>query len=803
MKKKVFLLALLTLGLTQGFVSCSDDDDKELTSEQKEQQAIDQLSVTTQYWNVVGQLAGSDSYTEDYQGKTFAPIIGEATNSNEAVRTIITGDLETAAARFCGLVGISSEGFDANKEYVWTNENVGTLTYKPTGGTSLATVDVDIKQMPGLSQLVYKTSDQAGNNSEFTGTAYYRFGDIVKKVENGHTDYWICVRPAFGPEGKEDSHWISVSPLHDSYIKEVTKGGVKHRLPVNLYTNKEHMQNFAELLYAMFRPADYDANLAKNYKKLKYFTDFDYVKHYELNSSGFFADQYDNWGLSSNLQGVPNMCKVAMCAYSGDITNALVKGYGISFIYDVSLKNDAVSMKRKTFYGDNLKTVMDDSFTLSLNGDAFNIGDYSTEKSATIKAPIKFPNGVSTDVKCFFVRYKTGKELCKGTQEAAKYDKRARLTNCEDVVVYNQKMGLDVNDLRTLEPQKAGRVHRPHYRLGDVYQDEKGNKWFVVNMSGHTIERSEYAEFISFDGLEADINKGFVENLPTRAQAVRAYTHLWNIFNAVINVAGDDFGNPSGRPACYLNIREYAHVDIRKLFQRTKAYSNDPRQSSQSACVAYYDEANNNFDITQHLLRVIVNNQNEANDMTFWVWDSYPQNPSALEQFQRSFTSQPILLQDVANQAMVDTYGEDHYARQPLVYPSLEGPFGTVGAERQPRTQADPMANDVTNYYYDQATWNAFQNHTSMWNEPVLFLRMTAARDFGDTNYSTKTVDGHTLTLLHARDWEMYDEDNLGDLMDGLSVYYKTFANSYNESGVKSVWPTWRIWRTVDPDFKM
>lgn len=89
------------------------------------------------------------------------------------------------------------------------------------------------------------------------------------------------------------------------------------------------------------------------------------------------------------------------------------------------------------------------------------------------------------------MRYKTGKELCKGTQEAAKYDKRKRLTNCQDVYVFNQRMGLNLNTLKDEAPMISGRTFRPHYRLGDVYVDEAGVKWFVANMAGNSKERAE------------------------------------------------------------------------------------------------------------------------------------------------------------------------------------------------------------------------------------------------------------------------------------------------------------------------
>lgn len=87
----------------------------------------------------------------------------------------------------------------------------------------MAQVEVNIKQMPGLKKIIYYSEEQAGENGAFNGSAYYRFGDVVSKTNaDGETEYWICVRPAFGPEKREESHWISVSDLPKANIYSKT-----------------------------------------------------------------------------------------------------------------------------------------------------------------------------------------------------------------------------------------------------------------------------------------------------------------------------------------------------------------------------------------------------------------------------------------------------------------------------------------------------------------------------------------------------------------------------------------------------
>ena len=66
----------------------------------------------------------------------------------------------------------------------------------------------------------------------------------------------------------------------------------------------------------------------------------------------------------------------------------------------------------------------------------------------------------------------------------------------------------------------------PYYRFSDVYQDENGHHWFVINNAGYNHDgfgdKGFYSELISFDGLKVSDDKGTITNLPTRDQATRA-----------------------------------------------------------------------------------------------------------------------------------------------------------------------------------------------------------------------------------------------------------------------------------------
>ena len=135
--------------------------------------------------------------------------------------------------------------------------------------------------MPKLQKIIFRAPEQGDNNAAFKGRAYYRFGDVIKKFVyvNSYTsyyEYWLCVRPAFGPEKKEDSHWVCLRPDVTKNVIEHIVGQQRWYIPTKLGTNKEHMQNLAEMLYAILNPEKWENNVLTNIKnkKMKMFGDF-------------------------------------------------------------------------------------------------------------------------------------------------------------------------------------------------------------------------------------------------------------------------------------------------------------------------------------------------------------------------------------------------------------------------------------------------------------------------------------------------------------------------------------------------
>ena len=805
-------------------VSCVKEDGPEgrrgNSSEARE------LSAEEEFWSVVGHLIDPADRTDDYQGKTFKPAIGYPENGDESVRIVLTNDPGAAVSRFNQIVGANIT--EETSSYTYRSKVVGTLTWtKGTDNTCWGTVDVSVPAVPSLQKIIYRSPSQGDENGGVKngGSAYYRFGDVIRRdhpdgEEEGY-EYWICVRPSFDPEGKGDSHWISVSPLPKSnvwpYYKKDQKpytasNGFHYGLPYNLGSDLEWHQDLAEMIFAIIYPDQWAFNLQNYYKEdwkgssvgLRMFNDFDAAENIKYHNSSFWKNVQKQWQekkLFEEIFGVTyNWMEAAVDPDgSGSGLNFLYNGYSwitgnSPKLYEVHYGNSTSEDKEKNMHKETTRVVqsqvVDPKKTLESNinypfdfyeimhGDIDDLVEGDQDDQMYVIESRFFGDNQPRWV----VRYSTGAKL----MESGTYDAQACIKGFEpsknrEVYRYYRdvfpgkelKDGPEITDLTN----SSGFSGRAHYRWGNVYKDEKGAKWFVFNQSGYYSEdieerlneRSPYTELVSFDpvGFNNSYGMGSVSNLPTEDQILRVIPFFYTMITTLTYCVTDEellHNDASGRTA--YNIKEYAGVDIRNLMQYVK--SQDPSYRPCFAlCVAY--KGHNDDGSKQPLLRIVVNGQNPQKESKFYCWTYYPRNPDLTTQFVTNFSNDIIYLQDIADQNMVNKYATDTYAVQPLA--DLTSPSSS-DAKRPVRTQTDQRARDVSNYYYDINTFNNATYPGSMWNEPILFFRYTRIRDCGDSNYDTKTVDGHTLTLVHERDWTVPDRtDDRNEAYD----YYKNF----------------------------
>ena len=261
------LCILMLSALSMSVSSCKDDDDdkdgrsaEEIAQDpyEKESEAGNAL------YRLLSQLSVCDSLPDNWKTATFEPRIGMVLDQSQPrVRTISVNDVAEAVARYNSLTGKNLPETTTSDTY--KVDDIGTLSFTAGGTGTVAIIDVNVKQLPQLQQLRMVKASDIGENGSFSGDAYYRFGDVVQD-KNGC--YWICARPAYSPDKKEDTHWFSFQIVEKDNLKNYTKKGCKPQTyPVSLGVQKEKMQYLVQLLSILANPNGYatKAGTAGNY----------------------------------------------------------------------------------------------------------------------------------------------------------------------------------------------------------------------------------------------------------------------------------------------------------------------------------------------------------------------------------------------------------------------------------------------------------------------------------------------------------------------------------------------------------
>ena len=806
--KKVFswmLMAALGVGLGMSVASCKDDDKDDNGGSGGGEQTEEQTDVTQKYWDVVGQLVGIGQYTEDYQDKTFEPTIGEAESEGSLTRVVLVNDLETAARRFANLIGAT--GIDENTpSYTYDDPDVGTLTYTRNGNAQAwATVDVNIKQVPHLKKIVYRTIGD--ENGSFSGKAYFRFGDIVKRQVDGTDEYWICVRPAFGPEKKEDSHWVCLNYLPAKNTKTVNgSNGCNYFLPTAIGTDKENMQNLAEMLYAIFNPTTWRNNAEANhtdgkvfgYDGVPIFSDFQ-AKNLKYHNQYFWQNVQAAWeGKAEVAQAFGGLSyaevkKMMTTGYnnSGPYLHLLYKGYSWYTTFSWNL----------TLYEANYKIGSGETCNMHAveykeheeNVKAFtNVFD-----CATMPIPVNDYNQFWKDNHYrFFVRHATGKELNGGNTLNVKagFDGGTGVTEVyRYYATYSAEWSKNTGDLPEVTTDQASEGltnvktdGQGYYMPGDVVKDEQGNRWFCIAGSPYgpyAHGNDHYARFITFDFNGINTSGNTVDGLPTADEAIDLALHMQIFINQLMQISDVNYqynpttSNPKlGR--ILEHIKQFAGVNLdAKLvtadstFTFTDRNNNtfDSRSRSPIWNIAYNDGNNTK----QAILRVIYDNTQAGNkrseciakngkrlqDWHYRVYQHYEHfDPAQTREFKEeesqlgmtkwnlpwAMTTDKICLQDIASADMVTRHAkDDKWVTLPLYKSATE-----VGPRRTPRTQA------VASVYPKDCIGADNDNRAGMFNESVWFVRIMKVEDNGGTSKKPNltSTDGRKLTVVHMQD---------------------------------------------------
>ena len=210
MKKMISKLSKIrrmgfALMVAVALVSCDKEEgptqEPEFTQEElAEMAAVEKFAAAN---SVYRALALIDELPDNWESATYTPAEGVPVDeANSDIRNVVSTGADHAKQYFLSIV--PDKGLNGD---TWSHEGVGTLTFRAMNEENCyAVIDVNLVQMPGLTQLRFVPETVVGENS-FSGTPYYRVGDVIKDKKKGI--YWICVRPAGGPLKKDYAYFVS------------------------------------------------------------------------------------------------------------------------------------------------------------------------------------------------------------------------------------------------------------------------------------------------------------------------------------------------------------------------------------------------------------------------------------------------------------------------------------------------------------------------------------------------------------------------------------------------------------------
>jgi hypothetical protein len=450
-----WLVAALIGGLSMSVASCKDDDD-DSTSEQRNEDAdpmdTDEAMVA---WRWLSLLTDAETLESSWASKTYTPNIGVASENNQNTRIVTVADLDEAKGKFADLAGVETSLL-AN-DYTATQSGVGSLQWSPSpaGADNLAEVTVNIRTIPSLQKIIYCTTDQVGKNGwglsgQVDKTAYYRFGDVI--CDRDKKQYWVCVRPAFAPGDNGESHWICIfnrpadndlpeANIYTKYNKADKYGNRTIKLPTKLSSSREHMNNLANLVYALLDPGAYatkvgtDPNLHNNG-----LGGFDYQYHGQRFLTNV-ARFWDNTTITTGLniwQLLFNRTHEQMA----DMTNMILLYNGYQWrVGQTGYVWEYKAPKANGFQRTAPGSEKGDMVLYNFGGEGFDVTRYisSTGADGMAGGPKQFDDNGNYR---WVVVHAKGSEL----QKSGKYSPNEQINGFNDVYRYNEKMGTQVHD---------------------------------------------------------------------------------------------------------------------------------------------------------------------------------------------------------------------------------------------------------------------------------------------------------------------------------------------------------------------
>ncbi len=413
MLKSKKLLALLSLALTLGINSCSDNcvtdsaNGGNASGDVTEQNY--QKYETLQ--NLLGVVASVDSLPQNWDTNEYTaePTLGVVKDaSNPYVRYVVTASAEEADREFRSMISQGTDG--TAKSSTWNQDGVGSLDFKVLNESDCyATLDVNVQQLPHLTQLRFVPASVIGENKIID--PYYQFGDVVMQNISDKQTYWVCVRPCdkSGKLGK--SHWCSLQLVPQSAADNANYKKISDNLylPTDLGSSKgdaqRMVQNFFNVLRIMANPDLYNQDNVVKEKQVGIdnisYEDFTYAQAKKASSEWTYYGIWDRVGNSTSqinvLKALGSQTPTALRAYYYGYNSVWV-GKGDYKTHYLDLSND--QSKGKLF---NVATPQTE---LVYTNSPIDYKSFETDGISSITE-----NGALVEKPVFIVKYRTGAQL--------------------------------------------------------------------------------------------------------------------------------------------------------------------------------------------------------------------------------------------------------------------------------------------------------------------------------------------------------------------------------------------------------
>ncbi len=549
MKKNIFAMMALSLGLSMSFTACSDNevsggngngdsDSTEVTDAELLKKA--KLSC------LLGAVANLDSLPDNWNNGSYRVSVDENTigyaesDANPGVRLVPTSSVEEAYRKFTFMTASNYSGETPQSEN-WTYDGIGTLKFNQGNGTDVyGTVAVNIEQMPGLTEIRFVPASATGHNASFAGTPYYQFGDIILQTKDGEQPtYWICVRPASKIAGVETTHWCtfqlnSATQKNPNYKKLTSKKYQDMYVPTDLGKPQNraalNVQNLFNVLRIIADPTLYENQGGIDDITSKEFED------YQLKAINYMWEEKGIWDLikNKNYNGTPLKQYLTT---ANPVINAFYHGYTgkggffsstYALVYNTELSVNKSGSNTLFNKSTNTEPRVDFGVNQAKNFSDFESGNalfkLSSEESEA-RGPYQF-----------IVKYRTGSQLQErlggyavdDTDPTKSFEETAKSSACIKDILVSRKL----IDSKT---EQTG----PFYAFGDKVTDSKtftGTQFCIKetnSKSNFTDAEEKKTFFITSSTGKVNIDKGGTESGEKISEDL-AKNILYHLMNAYV-----------------------------------------------------------------------------------------------------------------------------------------------------------------------------------------------------------------------------------------------------------------------------